>query len=116
MKLEQRNNYHKEYRCSLTREFDKMSGILEEEHYRLYHHYILADEYCMNNKCLAIRIPGGTVGGIWINDNNVIIDIIIDRNYVVKTYPENVNDLMKKYIGESIDGINISNHNSETKR
>ena len=57
----------------------------------------------MNNKCLAIRVPGGTVGGIWIDKNNMITKIVIDTNYVVKTYPDDVNDLMVKYIREKIE-------------
>lgn len=92
-----------EFVCDLTKELDEVSGISNSQYYNLHHHYILADEWCREGKCLAIRVPGGTVGGIWIDDNNVITDIIIDRNYVVKTYPNNVNELMKKYIGKFIE-------------
>lgn len=102
MKLERKNNYNEEYTCDLTKELDEVSGILNNQHYNLFYHYILADKWCREEKCLAIRVPGGTVGGIWI-DNNVITDIIIDRNYVVKTYPKNVNELMKKYIGVVVE-------------
>ena len=87
----------------MTRELDIVSGIADNQHYRLFHHYILADKWCMNNKCLAIRVPGGTVGGVWIDENNVITKIIVDTNYVVKTYPENVNELMGKYLGKAIE-------------
>ena len=102
MKLERKNNYSsKEFICNLTKEFDEASGI-SDKHHRFFQHYILADEWCRNNKCLAIRVPGGTVGGIWIDDNNVITKIVVDTNYVVKTYPDNVNKLMKKYIGRIV--------------
>ena len=43
------------------------------------------------------------VGGIWIDKNNMITKIMIDTNYVVKTYPDDVNDLMEKYIREKIE-------------
>lgn len=102
MKLYRRNNYNEEFVCYLTRELDKVSGISENQHYRLFHHYILADEWSMNNKCLAIRVPGGTVGGVWITENNVITKIVVDTNYVVKTYPDDVNEVMEKYVGEII--------------
>lgn len=89
-----------EYYCDLTRELDCVAGI--EGIHKWYKHYILGNDWCKDNKCLAIRIPGGTVGGIRIDDNNIINEIKIDTNYVIKTYPENVNELMKKYIGMEI--------------
>ena len=92
-----------EYRCGLTKELDDMSGISKQHYYDMFHHYILADEWCKKEKCLAIRVPGGTVGGIHFNDNNTITKIVIDIDYVVKTYPSNVNDLIQKYIGEVIE-------------
>lgn len=64
-----------EYYCDLTRELDCVAGI--EGIHKWYKHYILGNDWCKDNKCLAIRIPGGTV-------------------------PENVNELMKKYIGMEI--------------
>ena len=103
MKLELNDYEEQEFVCNLTRELDKVSGIAADQHYSLFHHYVLADEQCMNNKCLAIRVPGGTVGGIWIDKNNMITKIVIDTNYVVKTYPDDVNDLMEKYIREKIE-------------
>ena len=104
MKLDNRNECFKDqYRCALTIELDLLSKIAEKEFYAFYYHYVLADGLCKQEKCLAIRVPGGTVGGIWIDDNNVITDIKIDTDYVVKTYPSNVNKLIKKFIGEVIE-------------
>ncbi|RKI83825.1 hypothetical protein D7V90_08005 [bacterium 1xD42-87] len=103
LKLERRKSVCEEYRCDLTKELDDMSGISKQHYYDMFHHYILADEWCKKEKCLAIRVPGGTVGGIHFNDNNTITKIVIDIDYVVKTYPSNVNDLIQKYIGEVIE-------------
>ena len=58
-----------EYYCDLTREIDKLLGLSLDQYWK---HYILADNSMIKDKCLAIRIPGGTVGGIWINDENII--------------------------------------------
>lgn len=103
LKLERRKSVCEEYRCDLTKELDDMSGISKQHYYDMFHHYILADEWCKKEKCLAIRVLGGTVGGIHFNDNNTITKIVIDIDYVVKTYPSNVNDLIQKYVGEVIE-------------
>lgn len=105
MKLNKQNRCE-EYICDLTKELDllaKFDENINENIIRFFHHYIVADAFCKKDKCLAIRVPGGTVGSIWIDDNNVITDIYIDTDYVVKTYPNNVNELIKKYIGEVIE-------------
>lgn len=54
-------------------------------------------------KCLAIRIPGGTLGGIWYDENNIIRKIVVDTKYVVKTYPSDVNEQLKKFVGEKLE-------------
>ena len=102
MKLKD-NGFKHEYTCDLTEELDSLAKLTDREHYDWYHHYILADDWCINKKCLAIRIPGGTLGGIWIDDNNVITKIVVDTDYVVKTYPKNVNELIQKFVGEVIE-------------
>ena len=104
MKLDNRKtvlNY--EYVCALTKELDSLAKLTDKEFYDLFYHYILADDYCKKEKCLAVRVPGGTVGGIWIDDDNVITKIVIDIDYVVKTYPSNVNELIQKFIGTVIE-------------
>ena len=102
MKLELRNGYSKEYRSDLTRELDKISCISNRQYCSMFRHYILADEWCMKNKCLAIRVPGRTVGSIWIDDNNKILKISIDLSASLN-YPDNVNEIMEKYIGEIVE-------------
>ena len=104
MKLQLRRDYITDtYICDLTRYLDEVSKLDKSEHYEFMYHYIVADNYCKKEKVLAIRVPGGTVGGIWIEDNNVIQKIDIDTDYVVKTYPDDVNELVKKYIGAVIE-------------
>lgn len=96
MKLFPRYKELHEYYSELTLYLDKLAEFKPET---LLKHYILMD----NSKCLAIRIPGGTVGGIWIDNDYKIIDILIDTNYIVHTYPSDINEKMKKYIGEKIE-------------
>ena len=100
MKLERKPYSNKEYFSDLTKELDDLAKFKENS---LFKHYILADDYCIKENCLAIRVPGGTVGGIWFNQDNVITKIQIDTNYVVKTYPENVEEIIQKYVGATID-------------
>ena len=91
------------YRSDLTKELDELSGISKAEEYERFYHYIVADTFCKRYKCLAIRVPGGTVGGITYDENNIITDIHIVQDYVVKTYPKDIDDIVKKYVGEQIE-------------
>lgn len=87
-----------ECHCELTTTLDELAGLIDKK--SNWKHYIMIDELTKKNKCMAIRIPGGTVGSINYNEDRVITDISIDKNYVVSSYVENVNELMKKkYIG-----------------
>lgn len=52
---------------------------------------------------ITIRVPGGTVGGIWVDDHNVIIAIKVDTDYVVKTYSDELGAIIEKYIGKKIE-------------
>jgi hypothetical protein len=104
MKLDLRREFSTdEYRCELTRELDILAKLSEQDSYELFYHYIVSDNWCKKENILAIRVPGGTVGSIYINDNNVITKIVVDTEYVVKTYPNNVNELIQKFVGEVIE-------------
>lgn len=104
MKLKQCIYGYKEYRCDLTKKLDDISGISKQQHYYdSFYHYILADELYKNQKRLAIRVPGGTVGCVYFDDNDVITKIVVDTNYVVKTYPTNVNEIIQRFVGEVIE-------------
>lgn len=89
-----------EYYCDLTRCLDKLSGLTDN----IWKHYILIDHTGKKDRCLAIRIPGGTVGCVYYDEQLRITDVNIDTNYIVKTYVPNVNTIMKdKYIGTVIE-------------
>lgn len=89
-----------EYYSELTKELDGLARFAPDS---LRRHYILTDKVLDTRKCLFIRIPGGTVGNIEYDENNIITDIRIDTNYIVRTYPDDVNEHMKKYIGQHIE-------------
>ncbi len=94
----------REFYCELTDELDKLAKLdLNKKELYQWRHYIVADERCIKMKCLAIRIPGGTVGGVWFDDDRVITNIIVDTDYVVKTYSKDVNEQIKKFIGYRIE-------------
>lgn len=105
MKLQYNKKYGfiSEYRCELTIVLDKLAQLDVRESYEFYYHYVLVDDYGIKEKCLPIRVPGGTVGGIWFDDDRIVTKIFIDTDYVVKNYPINVNDLIQKYVGEKIE-------------
>lgn len=89
-----------EYYCELTEALDLLARLGLESQFR---HYIVADAASVKDGMLAIRVPGGTVGTIILAENGVIAEISITQDYVIKTYPPNVNDLLKKFIGEHIE-------------
>lgn len=104
MKLTNRNKWSKtEFRCALTERLDSLSKMNTSKYYDLFYHYILVDKVSIEEKCLAIRVPGGTVGAIWIDENHTITKIHVDTDYVVKTYPNNINELIQKFVGEVIE-------------
>lgn len=106
MKLELREDWTKtEFRCDLTRRLDEISQLNQSPYYDLYHHYILIDKIALEEQILAIRVPGGTVGAIFIDEHNKITMVQIDRDYVVKTYSPNVNEIVAKFIGQTIEII-----------
>ena len=92
-----------EFFCDITSELDILAGIVGYADAHIMRHYVLANDYTIKNRILAIRIPGGTVGGIWIDDNNTITKIVVDEKCIVKTYPPNINVMLEKYIGESME-------------
>ena len=104
MKLELRENWTKtEFRCDLTRYLDELSLINKLPYYDLYYHYIIVDKIALEEKILPIRVPGGTIGAVFIDESNEITMIQVDRDYVVKTYPANTHEIIAKFIGQTIE-------------
>ena len=106
MKLERRCEWDKtDFRCDLTYALDGAASLDQMSSYDFYHHYILVDAIALKEKVIPIRVPGGTVGAIWIDEHNKITMVQVDRDYVVKTYPLNTHEIIAKFIGQTIEII-----------
>lgn len=92
------NELH-EYFCEVTKFLD---NITERKRSLMLKHYILALPCDFSGGVLPIRLPGSTVGGVFIDKNNIITKVIIDGNYYKDIYPENINETLKKYVGEKV--------------
>lgn len=103
MKLFPKGNLtNDEYVGQLTSRLDEIAGIGIKVD-QIFKHYILLDREYVKNRALPIRVPGGTVGCIEINENFEITKISIDTHYVIKTYPENVEEQLKEFMGTKIE-------------
>ena len=91
------NELH-EYFCELTEFLD---NITEKKRLSL-RHYILALSCDFADGVLPIRLPGSTVGGVFIDKDYVITKVLIDGNYYKDIYPKDINRLLKQYVGEKI--------------
>ena len=89
---------NKSYYCKLTEDLDHSAGFDKKAY-----HYLLDYRNVNGFHNFPIRVPGGTVGGIWVDGRNVIVNIKIDRNYVVKTYSDELDAIIEKYIGKKIE-------------
>lgn len=110
-----RSIFGREFYCEITTQLDELSGIIKEypasddDYNFAYRHYILADDWALENKLLAIRIPGGTLGSIRYDDDYVITSIGVDLDYVIGTYPKNINETLKElYVGKKLDLTNVT--------
>ena len=100
MKLTKRRAILNEYRCELTNFLDHEAGLdIDKDRYYYFYHYILNDD----DEVLPLRVPGGTVGAIFIDENKVITKIGLDTDYVVKTYPEDIKEKLNQFIGEKLE-------------
>ena len=92
----------KQYYCKFTEELDRCAGFDTRE-YPYYKHYLL--DYCHTDGFhnFPIRVPGRTVGGIWVDKNKIIVNIKNDRSYAVKTYSNALDAIIEKYIGKKIE-------------
>lgn len=92
----------KQYYCNLTDRLDQLAGFDTKE-YPYYEHYLMDVGKQNDTYEYYIRVPGGTVGSIYTDKDNKIIKISIDKDYVVKTYPDNLDEKLQKYIGKKIE-------------
>lgn len=86
--------------CELTWFLDQVAGLDEKLHYIIENSLILSDDE--DPATYYIRVPGGTVGSIWLDENYNIRRIYIDVKYVVRSYPVDVNEQVKKFVGERL--------------
>ena len=106
-KLSRKNNWNKdEFVGELTRDIDQnYKGHINKD--RMFCHYVLDVRDSMDKDLLVIRIPGRTVGEIRIDDNNVITKLIIDKDYHPNNenprYPDDINQILSKYIGKKLE-------------
>ena len=105
MKLISKHKNWNEFYCEVTSALDEIAGIKPASDLCVWRHYIVIDELSIKDKCLAIRVPGGTVGDIFVDNNFTITKIVINPHYVVKTYPVDINEQIKQFVGTKIDGI-----------
>ncbi len=104
MKLERCKSWNPDaYVCDLTRKLDELAGLDMHKDYDMFYHYILYDEWDKRNCLMAIRVPGGTVGEIILDENDNIYKIGIDTKYVIDTYPDDVNEKIKEFVGVRIE-------------
>lgn len=84
--------------CDLTKFLDQVAGLDEKLHYIIKNSFMLSDDE--GPTAYHIRVPGGTVGGIWVDVDYNIRRIFIDTDCVVESYPEDINEQVKKFVGE----------------
>lgn len=87
-----------EYFCELTKFLDNITEMRRPS----WRHYILAHPCDFKDGALPIRLPGCTVGGVFINKDSVITKVLIDGNYYKDIYPEDINEMLERYVGEKI--------------
>lgn len=90
----------KAWTCEITWFLDQVAGLDGRLHYIVMNDLILFDDEDKGPATYYIRVPGGTVGSIWLDDDYIIRSIVIDPNYVVESYPANINKHVKKFVGE----------------
>ena len=47
------------------------------------------------------------MGGIWINDENIIVRVFVNPEYyVIKKYPADINEKLAHFVGEKVEFTN----------
>lgn len=89
--------YPIQYYCAITEDLDLIRNVLP-----VMKHYIQYFGEENGSTVWAIRKPGRTVGGIWIDENGVITDIKVGDD-CVGGYPSRYTNYFKKYIGQKLE-------------
>lgn len=87
-----------EYVCDLTEFLDQF----RDEGWMPLRHYIIASELELADGILPIRLPGCTVGAVYLDENQTIRKVVIDGNAYKELYPEDINELVVSYIGQPV--------------
>ena len=88
------------YKCDITTELDSIIGVGNSISY-WYRHFI--KKHWTSEYFRVDMSQGKTVGKIFVDDKNVITGIHIFSDAYVG-YPKDINEIMKKYIGEMLEG------------
>lgn len=92
--------------CDLTDSLDVLTGIADKET-KFFGHYIELDKLSLEDRILAIRVPGCTVGSLRLSkDSNNIEEISLGISSLV-TYPDSVSEIIKSYVGKSVEFENF---------
>ncbi len=95
-----------EYFCKITDRLDQLAGLKITNDGYCWRHYVLYDDYDKKNNIMAIRIPGGTIGSVELDENNKVKEIKVNTNYIVNTYPDNVEEIINdEFVGAKINGV-----------
>ena len=93
---------------NLTQRLDELSDrqrLKEEnpEFKRFYSHYLYEARRDFGTGAIAIRVPGGTVGSVFVDSNGIISHINIATDYVV-SYSDNINKIINnEFIGKKLE-------------
>ena len=102
--MEIRENLASEWGCDLTDYIQEKYYIGENPRNRTY-------LYPRKNKdnIIPIRIVGMTIGGVWLNKNNVITEVNINGDSIkYEKFDKSIlNDDFNQFIGEKVDLVNI---------
>lgn len=92
------------YCSELTAELDKYVVCKPDKGHR---HYVLADKFFVTERCLPIRFPGTTIGGIYLDENENISRVTINARWVGTVYPADINEWLKRFVGERIERVDV---------
>lgn len=91
----------KKYFCNVTKVLqtyiDKKFGNNSREI------FITITEESLKNRVFTIDMIGATLGAIWLDNDFCITDIDIDDYYTGYIFPNNINELLEKFIGQKIE-------------